>query len=280
MYAGVYHKESYLDGYPLNIERIEKLMQLDQKVAVVTGSDSGIGRAIAIEFAREGAAVVVNYAHAQAKAEEVRQIIEQNKGKVLVVQADVSQYQQATSLIQQAVDHFGKIDIMVNNAGMEIHSPFLDVTEDQYDRVIGVDLKGPFFCAQAAAREMVKRNIAGRIINVSSVHEDLAMPQNVPYCCAKGGLRMLTRTICLELAPHNITVNNIGPGAVDTPIDADVKADPQKWNALLSEIPLHRMGQPEEIAKLAVYLASDAAGYVTGSTFFIDGGLMRNTGAV
>ena len=255
-------------------------MQLDQKVAVVTGSDSGIGRAIAIEFAREGAAVVVNYAHAQAKAEEVRQIIEQNKGKVLVVQADVSQYQQATSLIQQAVDHFGKIDIMVNNAGMEIHSPFLDVTEDQYDRVIGVDLKGPFFCAQAAAREMVKRNIAGRIINVSSVHEDLAMPQNVPYCCAKGGLRMLTRTICLELAPHNITVNNIGPGAVDTPIDADVKADPQKWNALLSEIPLHRMGQPEEIAKLAVYLASDAAGYVTGSTFFIDGGLMRNTGAV
>lgn len=255
-------------------------MQLDQKVAVVTGSDSGIGRAIAIELAREGAAVVVNYAHAQAKAEEVRQIIEQNKGKVLVVQADVSQYQQATSLIQQAVDHFGKIDIMVNNAGMEIHSPFLDVTEDQYDRVIGVDLKGPFFCAQAAAREMVKRNIAGRIINISSVHEDLAMPQNVPYCCAKGGLRMLTRTICLELAPHNITVNNIGPGAVDTPIDADVKADPQKWNALLSEIPLHRMGQPEEIAKLTVYLASDAAGYVTGSTFFIDGGLMRNTGAV
>lgn len=256
-------------------------MQLDQKVAIVTGSDSGIGRGIAIELAKEGASVVINYAHAQDKAEEVRQTASQyNGGRVFVIQADVSQYQQAMGLIQQSVDHFGKLDIMVNNAGMEIHSPFLDVTEEQYDRVLSIDLKGTFFCAQAAAREMVKRNIAGRIINISSVHEDLAMPQNVPYCCAKGGMRMLTRTICLELAPHNITVNNIGPGAIDTPIDADVKADPQKWNALLSEIPLHRMGQPEEIGKLAVYLASDAAGYVTGATFFIDGGLMRYTGAV
>src|SRR3984893_9672724 len=128
-----------------------------------------------------------------------------------------------------------------------MHSPFLDATEEQFDRVLGVDLKGPFFCAQAAAREMVQRKIAGRILNISSVHEDLAMPQNVPYCCAKGGLRMLTRTICLELAPHNITVNNIAPGAVDTPIDADVKADPQKLKALLDEIPLHRMGRPAEV---------------------------------
>ncbi len=255
-------------------------MQLDQKVAVITGSDSGIGRAIAIQFAKEGASVVINYAHSQDKAQEVLQTIQKDNGKAVVIQADVSQYDQAMGLIQQAVSHFGKIDIMVNNAGMEIHSPFLDVTEQQYDRVLGVDLKGTFFCAQAAAREMVKQNIAGRIINISSVHEDLAMPQNVPYCCAKGGVRMLTRTICLELAPHNITVNNIGPGAVDTPIDADVKADPVKWKALMNEIPLHRMGQPEEIATLAVYLASDASGYVTGSTFFIDGGLMRNTGAV
>jgi glucose 1-dehydrogenase len=255
-------------------------MQLEQKVAVITGSDSGIGRAIAIEFAREGASVVINYAHAQDKAEEVHQTITSNGGKAIVIQADISQYQQATHLIQQAVEQFGKLDILVNNAGMEIHSPFLDVTEEQYDRVLSIDLKGPFFCAQLAAREMVKRKIAGRIINISSVHEDLPMPQNVPYCCAKGGLRMLMRTICLELAPYGITVNNIGPGAVDTPIDADVKADPKKWQALLDEIPLHRVGQPEEIAKLAVYLASDASSYVTGSTFFIDGGLMRNTGAL
>lgn len=255
-------------------------MQLEQKVAVITGSDSGIGRAIAIEFAREGASVVINYAHAQDKAEEVHQTITSNGGKAIVIQADVSQYQQASHLIQQAIEQFGRLDILVNNAGMEIHSPFLDVTEQQYDRVLSIDLKGPFFCAQLAAREMVKRKITGRIINISSVHEDLPMPQNVPYCCAKGGLRMLMRTICLELAPYGITVNNIGPGAVDTPIDADVKADPKKWQALLDEIPLHRVGQPEEIAKLAVYLASDASSYVTGSTFFIDGGLMRSTGAL
>ncbi len=251
--------------------------QLDSKIAIITGSDSGIGRAIAIQFAQEGATVVINYAHAKDKANEVLQTIQKNNGKAIVIQADVSQYQQAMGLIAQTVEHFNQLDIMVNNAGMEIHSPFVDVTEDQWDRVVGVDLKGPFFCAQAAAREMIKRKSPGRIINISSVHEDLPMPQNVPYCCAKGGLRMLMRTICLELAPYNITVNNIGPGAVDTPIDADVKADPKKYNALLNEIPLHRMAQPEEIGKLAVYVASDAASYVTGSTFFIDGGLMRNT---
>lgn len=254
--------------------------QLDQKVAVVTGADSGIGRAIAITFASEGATVVVNYAHAQDKAEEVRQIIEKNHGRALVVQADVSQYQQVANLIQQAVQHFDRLDIMVNNAGMEIHSPFLEETEENFDRVISIDLKGTFFGAQLAAREMVKRKTPGRIINISSVHEDLPMPGNVPYCCAKGGMRMLTRTICLELAPHNITVNNIGPGAVHTPIDRDVEADPEKMAALLKEIPLHRMAQPDEVAKLALYLASDASAYVTGATYFIDGGLMRNTGGL
>ncbi len=255
-------------------------MQLDQKVAIVTGSDSGIGRAIALQFAKEGAAVVVNYAHAQDKAAEVRQTIERNNGKVLVIQADVSQYQQAIGLIQQTVEHFNRLDIMVNNAGMEIHGPFLDVTEEHWDRVLNVDLKGAFFCAQAAAREMIKRKTAGRIINISSVHEDLAMPQNAPYCCAKGGIRMMTRTICLELAPYNITVNNIAPGAIHTPIDADVEADPEKMAALLKEIPLHRMGQPEEIAQLALFLASDAAAYMTGSTYVIDGGLSVNTGGL
>ncbi len=184
------------------------------------------------------------------KAEEVRQTIEKNDGKALVIQADVSQYQQAMGLIQQTVQHFNRLDIMVNNAGIEIHNPFLDVTEEQFDRVLSLDLKGAFFCAQAAAREMVKRKTAGRIINISSVHEDLAMPRNAPYCCAKGGLRMMTRTICLELAPYKINVNNIAPGAIHTPIDADVEADPEKMAALLKEIPLARMGQPEEVAKV------------------------------
>ena len=254
--------------------------QLTQKVAVVTGADSGIGRAIALQFAAEGAAVVINYAHARDKAEEVQHLITQQGGHGLIVQADVAQFQQTTALIQQTLASFGKVDILVNNAGMEIHNPFLTVTEEQFDRVLSVDLKGAFFCAQAAAREMVKSKTAGRIINISSVHEDLAMPQNAPYCCAKGGLRMLTRTISLELAPYNITVNNIAPGAVHTPIDADVEADPEKMAALLKEIPLNRMGQPEEIARLALYLASEASAYVTGSTFIIDGGLTVNTGAL
>ena len=130
---------------------------LDSKVAIITGSDSGIGRAIAIEFAKQGAVIVINYAHAKNKANEVLQTIQQNNGKAIVIQADVSQYQQAIGLIAQAVEQFNRLDIMVNNAGMEIHSAFLDVAEEQWDRVLGVDLKGPFFCAQAAAREMVKR---------------------------------------------------------------------------------------------------------------------------
>ena len=255
-------------------------MLLDQKVAVVTGASSGIGRAIALKFASEGASVVVNYPDLleQDRAEEVRQLIEQKHGKAIVVQADVSEYQQLTRLIQQTVEHFKRLDILVNNAGVTIPSAFLDITEQQWDHILSVDLKGAFFCAQVAAREMVKRKTAGRIINISSIHENLALPQNAPYCCAKGGLRMMTRTICLELAPYNITVNNIAPGAIDTPINAEIKGDPAKMATLLKEIPLHRMGQPEEIAELALYLASEASSYVTGSTFIIDGGLTRNVG--
>jgi glucose 1-dehydrogenase len=253
---------------------------LDQKVAIVTGASSGIGRAIALKFASEGASVVVNYPDLleRERAKEVRQLIEQKHGKAIVVQADVSEYQQVTRLIQQAVEYFKHLDILVNNAGVTISSAFLDITEQQWDHILSVDLKGAFFCAQAAAREMVKRKTAGRIINISSVHENLALPQNAPYCCAKGGLRMMTRTICLELAPYNITVNNIAPGAIDTPINAEVKSDPVKLATLLKEIPQHRLGQPEEIAELALYLASEASSYVTGSTFIIDGGLTRNIG--
>ncbi len=257
-------------------------MQIDlkQKVAIVTGSDSGIGRAIAINLAASGAAVVINYAHNQAKAEEVRQAIEQNGGTAIVIQADVSNIQQVYALVQQTVDHFHRLDIMVNNAGMEIHSPFVDVSEEMFDRVVSIDLKGTFFGTQAAAREMIKEKVAGRIINISSVHEELPMPQNVPYVCAKGGVRMLTRTVALELAPYNITINNIAPGAIETPIDADVFANPAKLKALLAEIPAHRLGQPVEVGDLVVYLASDYASYITGATFTIDGGLSINTGAL
>ena len=143
-----------------------------------------------------------------------------------------------------------------------------------------VNLQGPFLCAQAAARRMVQQGGGGRIINISSVHEDLPMPTNAPYCATKGALRMLTRTIAVELAPHKITVNNIGPGAIFTPIDADVEANPQMEAALMAEIPLGRWGKPEEVAGLAVFLASDDAAYITGATYFIDGGMLRQAGGL
>jgi glucose 1-dehydrogenase len=256
-------------------------MRLKDKVAIVTGAATGIGEGIARCFSREGAAVTIDYLHGQddivhALAKDLRDA----GGRALAVAADVTQPAQVEGLIQRTVQEFGKLDIFVNNAGIERKIAFLDYPLEVYQKVLTVNLQGPFICAQLAARQMVAQGAGGRIINISSVHEDLPMPTNAPYCAAKGGLRMLTRTICVELAPHKITVNNIGPGAVDTPLDGDIKAKPELFNQLLDEIPLHRMGQPEEIGMLAVYLASDEAAYVTGSTFFIDGGMLRQSGSL
>ncbi len=249
--------------------------RLSGKRAIITGSDQGIGRAIALRFAQEGAAVAINYRHNEAGANEVRAAIEAAGGRAIVVGADVGTASGAGRLIATATEAFGGLDILVNNAGIEIPRPFLDVTEEEWDLVIGVNLKGPFLCTQLAVRAILKGGRGGRIVNISSVHEDLPMPGNSPYCASKGGLRMLTRTLCDELAPHGITINNIGPGAVATPINKETLADPEKVAALNAGIPLGRVGQPEEIAGLAVYLASDEAAYVTGSTYFIDGGMLR-----
>jgi glucose 1-dehydrogenase len=255
-------------------------MRLQGKVAIVTGSATGIGKAIVQRFAQEGAMVTINYVGKPEQAAAVRARIEEAGGKAIVVQADVSQAGDVQQLIAQTVQHFGKLDIMVNNAGIEKKVPFLEVPEDLWDRIIAVDLKGPWLCSQAAARQMVRQGGGGRIINISSVHEDMTMPTNAPYCAAKGGLRMMMRTVAVELAPYQITVNNIGPGAIDTPMDAPLKEHPEQMRQLLSEIPLGRMGQPEEVAGLATYLASDEAAYVTGSTYFIDGGMLRQAGSL
>ncbi|HWE62153.1 MAG TPA: SDR family oxidoreductase [Chloroflexota bacterium] len=255
-------------------------MRLQGKVAIVTGSATGIGKAIVQRFAQEGAMVTINYVGKPEQAAAVRARIEEAGGKAIVVQADVSQAGDVQQLIAQTVQHFGKLDIMVNNAGIEKKVPFLEVPEDLWDRIIAVDLKGPWLCSQAAARQMVRQGGGGRIINISSVHEDTTMPTNAPYCAAKGGLRMMMRTVAVELAPYQITVNNIGPGAIDTPMDAPLKEHPEQMRQLLSEIPLGRMGQPEEVAGLATYLASDEAAYVTGSTYFIDGGMLRQAGSL
>ncbi|HEX2183810.1 MAG TPA: SDR family oxidoreductase [Rubrobacteraceae bacterium] len=255
-------------------------MQLQNKVAVITGSSLGIGSAIALALAREGAAVAVDY---RSHPDEAKQIVDEvagSGGRAVSVHADVSDPGDVRNLIQRAVEEFGRLDIMINNAGIEEKMPFLETPLDVWNRTIAVNLTGAWLGCQEAARQMVAQGGPGRIINVSSVHEDLPMPTNSPYCAAKGGLRMLTRTIAVELAPHDITVNNIAPGAVDTPMDAPLKGDPDRMQQLLSEIPLQRMGKPEEVAALAVYLASDAAAYVTGSTFVIDGGMMRHSGSL
>jgi glucose 1-dehydrogenase len=255
-------------------------MQLENKVAVVTGASSGIGNAVALAFAEEGAAIVVNYRGHSEAARDVVEHIKNAGGRAVAVRADVTKPEDVRTLIQNSVQEFGRFDILVNNAGVEHKMPFLKTPLDVWDKVIAVNLTGPWLGCQEAAKQLVSQGGPGRIINISSVHEDLPMPTNSPYCAAKGGLRMLTRTIAVELAPYGITVNNIAPGAVDTPMDAPLKEHPDQMEELLSEIPLGRMGKPEEIASLAVYLASDASAYVTGSTFFIDGGMTRHAGSL
>jgi len=255
-------------------------MKLSNKVAVVTGSATGIGQAIAIALAREGASVVVDYIGSPDAPKDTLQHIQSAGGTAVAIDTDVSQPDQVNSLIQQTVQQFGRLDIFVNNAGIEFKHPFTEFPIDQWNKIIAVNLTGPFLCAQAAAKQMIAQGGGGRIINISSVHQDLPMPTNAPYCASKGGLRMLMRTIAVELGPHAITVNNIGPGAVFTPIDADIEANPQLEAQLMAEIPLGRWGKPEEIANLAVFLASDDAGYITGSTYYIDGGMLRQSGSL
>ena len=255
-------------------------MQLKDKVAIITGSASGIGQACAIAMAREGAAVTIDYVGDPTPAQETVDKITAAGGKALAVEADISREDHVQSLIDQTVSAFGRLDIMHNNAGWEKKIPFLEMPLEIYQRAIAINLTGTWLGSQLAARQMVKQGDGGRIINTSSVHEEVAMPTNAPYCAAKGGIKMMMRTIAVELAPHKITVNNIAPGAIFTPIDADIEADPKLNEEILAEIPLHRWGQPEEIADLAVFLASDASAYITGATYVIDGGMMRQAGSL
>jgi glucose 1-dehydrogenase len=255
-------------------------MPLPNRVAIVTGASSGIGQAIALRFAQEGASVVVDYVGQPGAADQTLQLIKPTGAKAIAIAADVSKPDQVQNLVDATIKEFGKLDIVVNNAGIETKYPFVDYPIADLQKILAVNLMGPFIVSQIAARQMIKQGGGGRIINISSIHEDLAMPTNAAYCASKGGLRMLTRTIAVELAKYNITVNNIGPGAVYTPIDADIQANPVLEKQLMDEIPLARWGQPAEIAGLAHYLASEEAGYVTGSTFFIDGGMLRQAGSL
>ena len=250
--------------------------RLEGKVAVVTGSGSGIGQAIAERLAQEGADCVVDYRDHIDQAQATADKIKAAGGKAILVHADVSNLTDCTNLIEQAWQQLGSCDILVNNAGIEKNADFVDITEVDYDAVLNVNLKGAFFLTQAFVRKLKAANKPGRVINISSVHEDMVFPHFATYVCSKGAMRMLMRNLAVELGPLGITVNNIAPGAINTPINTSLLADKPKLDALLANIPLGRLGKPEEVAGVAAFLASEDGAYVTGSTYFLDGGLIRN----
>jgi len=252
-------------------------MSLKNKVAIVTGGNSGIGQAIVLELARQGARTVIDYVADPDATVALEHEICKLGDQCIGVDADVSQVADLQKLVDAAVSKFGRLDIMVNNAGIETRTSVLDTTEDQYDSVMRINLKSAFFGTQLAAQQMIKQGGGGRIINITSVHEDWPMPGNTAYCLSKGGMRMLTRTAGIELGPHDILVVGVGPGAVETPINDSTMDDPSKLKKLDSAIPLGRMARPEEIAKVAAFLAGDAATYLTATTIFADGGLMQSS---
>jgi glucose 1-dehydrogenase len=249
---------------------------LQGKVAIVTGGGSGIGQAIAKRLGCDGAKVVIDYIGSEAGADDTRQAIEACGSLGEVVQADVTKMADVRELVDTAWTRFGSADILINNAGMEKKSAFWDTQEAEYDEVMAVNLRGPFFLTQAFVRRLRDAQKPGRITNISSVHEDMAFPGFTTYCCSKGGLRMMMRNLAVELGPLGITINNVAPGAIATPINKSLLEDKPKLNALLTTIPLGRLGSPQDVAGLVAFLASDDASYITGSTFVIDGGLMRN----
>ena len=252
-------------------------MLLKNKVAIVTGGNSGIGKAIVLELAKQGANVAVDYVSHPEAADAVERQVALLGDKAIGVEADVSKVADLERLISATVKAFGRLDIMVNNAGIETRTSVLETTEEQYEKVLNINLKSAFFGTQIAAKQMIKQGGGGRIINITSVHEDWPMPGNTAYCLSKGGMRMLTRTAGVELAPHNILVVGVGPGAVASPINLATMANPAEMAKLNAAIPLGRMAQPAEIASVVALLAGGGANYITATTVFADGGLMQNS---
>jgi glucose 1-dehydrogenase len=252
-------------------------MSLKGKVAIVTGGNSGIGKGIVLALAEQGANVVIDYVANPEATEELEQQVIALGDQSIGVEADVSKVEDLQRLVDTAVSTFGRLDIMVNNAGVETRTSVLDTTEEQYEKVLDINLKSAFFGTQIAAKQMIAQGGGGRVINMTSVHEDWPMPGNTAYCLSKGGMRMLTRTAGVELAPQGVLVVGVGPGAVDTPINAVTEADPVALAKLDAAIPIGRLASPEEIASVVVFLAGAGASYLTATTIFADGGIMHSS---
>ncbi len=246
---------------------------LDGRRALVTGASSGIGRAVVGSLAAAGAAVVVNHRGDEEAATQVVADVEAAGGQALAVQADVSDEGQVETMFDRAEAELGPIDVLVNNAGVEAPFSVVDMPLEEWSKVLAVNLTGPFLCTRAAARRLVGHELPGVVVNVSSVHELIPWPEFSHYCASKGGLKLFAQTVARELAPHGIRVVSVAPGAIATPINRDLELDPGKRARVEAEIPLGRLGRPEEIAAAVAWLAGPHAEYVTGSTLFVDGGM-------
>jgi glucose 1-dehydrogenase len=248
-------------------------MRLKDRVAIVTGAGRGIGRAIAHGFAREGAAVVVNYSRSATQAEELVSSIHAEGGRAVAVQADVKELDEHDCLVSAALERFGSLNILVNNAGIEIHEPFLEASAETWDLTLGVNLKGPYFLSRKAAEVMLRFG-GGKIINVSSVHDVEPLRNRAIYSITKGGITMMTKSLALELGEHKINVNAISPGAILTDMNRKSLSEPGNLERVLKKIPAKRIGEVDDIVGAAVYLASSESDYVTGATIYVDGGLL------
>jgi glucose 1-dehydrogenase len=260
--------------------RVEAMRGLKGKNVLVTGSTSGIGQAIAVRFAEYGANVAINYLHQPEEAEETEEQVQTCLSKVrqsgvkdVLVRGDVSKEDDVVRMVEQTVDGLGGLDVLVNNAGIQISRPSHELSAAEFDKVLAVNLRGAFLCAREAIKQFLDAGNGGVVINVSSVHQVIPKPDYLGYSASKGGMQNLTRTLALEYAGHNIRVNGVGPGATVTPINRAWIEDPVKKEQVESHIPLARAGTSDEMAGVACFLASDDGAYITGQTIFVDGGL-------
>jgi len=251
-------------------------MKLEGKTVLITGGSQGIGQGIAFRLAEEGADIAIDYVGNSEAADATVAQIEKRGRRALAIEADISSVDHIHSMMKQAVDSFGGVDVLINNAGVEKHASIWEATEHDYDLVLTINLKGAFFASQAFVQHRMAVKKPGKIINISSVHEELPFPHFTSYCASKGGMKMMMRNLAIELAPYEITVNNIAPGAIETPINSALLNDPPKLKALLENIPLARLGQVSDVAGVAAFLASRDADYITAATVVVDGGLTWN----